>query len=345
MPARWVRARALSLMARGSAERARRWRGVTVWGWMFRLMAWAGVSFLLFRLAVVFLPIYPGWLNPDARWYRTVAELLTPLALAGAAYLLFLLWRMKKFRRPFRRKATRRPDELVQTSGTILGEVVGRDDLCRTIMEDLRDPSTRRPHVIVGGVGAGKTATLVRLTALLAHKHAVPVPVRLRDCDKALDFRKAARARFNEHAELARLSQADADKIWHQLCRDNKIVVLADGLEEALQGLGGSIHESERDNLIRLAIHRAWAEQLPVVIASRPYEPLRGMDASITELEPLCERDTLQYLRRRGPGEEDPRLQWIVETAEGLAIPALPADHGRAERQRAAPSPSAEARS
>ena len=47
-------------------------------------------------------------------------------------------------------------------------------------MADLHDRGVR-PHVLVGGVGTGKTAVLVRLTELLAEKRAIPVPVKLRD--------------------------------------------------------------------------------------------------------------------------------------------------------------------
>ena len=44
----------------------------------------------------------------------------------------------------------------------MVGEVVGRDQLCDVIIDDVIDPRSRRPHVIVGGVGTGKTALLER---------------------------------------------------------------------------------------------------------------------------------------------------------------------------------------
>lgn len=314
-PKRWLRNERLWVMARTRLEKAGRWRGRSVMGWGVVALSWLGVAGLVFRLVVEVHPFRAG-ATPiaDNSWFTALSGLLTPFALAGAGYLFFLLWRMTSFRGPYRREAIGRPQDLVQTAGTILGTVVGRDDLCHAIMEDLRDGRTRRPHVIVGGVGSGKTAMLVRLTALLAQKGAVPVPVRLRDCRTSLNFRQAAHERFCEHAELFRFSQAETDRLWQQLCNDNKIVVLADGLEEAVQDLG--VHDNERDNIIRLAIHRARLEKLPLVIASRPHTPLYGMEASITELEPLSERDALGYLRRRGRGEDDPRLQWIVESAD-----------------------------
>ena len=62
------------------------------------------------------------------------------------------------------------PQQLVETATPDIGAIVGRDELCRVIMEDIRHSDTRRPHLLVGGVGAGKTAVLVRLTRLLAER-------------------------------------------------------------------------------------------------------------------------------------------------------------------------------
>ena len=116
------------------------------------------------------------------------------------------------------------------------------------------------------------------------------------------------------------LSADDAEKAWRQLSKDDKIVVIADGLEEALTEGSASVHE-DRDNLIRLAIHRARELRLPLIIASRPHDPLRGADATIMELEPLSEEAALEYI---DPGQNsvDARwLDWIVETAGLTELP------------------------
>src|SRR5258708_13034604 len=95
-----------------------------------------------------------------------------------------------------------------------------------------------RPHVLVGGVGAGKTAVLVRLTELLADKRAVPVPVRLRDATEILDFESLARERFlsevNQNQRL--IFSSEGEPIWRRLRNAGRIVVLAAGLEDALAG-------------------------------------------------------------------------------------------------------------
>jgi NACHT domain len=249
---------------------------------------------------------------------NVILGIVIPLLLLAAAYVVFLLFRLYRVHRPYMRKARERPLELVQTAGTIIDEVVGRDELCRVMMQDLSDRDTRRPHVVVGGVGSGKTALLVRLTPLLAQRGAIPVPVRLRDAQGDLDFRELARRRFLADAEVALLADADRERVWWELCKNDRIVVLADGLEEAL--IEGDALK-DRDNHIRLAIRRSEEHRLPLVVASRPHDPLRGMDATIVELEPLSEEAALQYVRGIDPATDEQRLDWIVETADVVETP------------------------
>jgi NACHT domain len=243
---------------------------------------------------------------------------VTPLLLLAAAYMVFLLFRLSRVHGPYVQRAQKKPLEVVQTAGRIIDEVVGRDQLCRVMMQDLFDPGTRRPHVVVGGVGAGKTALIVQLTKLLAERGAVPVPVRLRDAQDDLDFRELGRRRFLADAEGALLTDADRERVWWELCKNDRIVVLADGLEEALIE-GGA--EKDRDNLIRLAIRRSDEHGLPLVVASRPHDPLRSMDATIVELEPLSEEAALQYVQGASPGLDEHRLDWVVETADVAETP------------------------
>jgi hypothetical protein len=245
---------------------------------------------------------------------------LIPLLLVALASAIFLFYRLRHVTSPVVSKAKTSPQDLVETAAPDIGEIVGRDELCLVIMEDIHRPGTRRPHLLVGGVGAGKTAVLVRLTRLLAERNAVPVPIRLRDAKDELNFREMAHARFLAMAESGRLSADDAEKVWRQLSKDDKIVVIADGLEEALTEGKASVHE-DRDNLIRIAIHRARELRLPLIIASRPHDPLRGADATIMELEPLSEEAALEYI---DPGQNsvDARwLDWIVETAALTELP------------------------
>ena len=245
---------------------------------------------------------------------------LIPLLLVALASAIFLFYRLRRVTSPVVSKAKFNPQDLVQTAAPDIGEIVGRDELCRVIMDDIHDPDTRRPHLLVGGVGAGKTAVLVRLTRLLAERHAVPVPIRLRDATDDLNFREMAHSRFLAMAESGMLSADDAEKVWRQLSKDDKIVVIADGLEEALTEGSASAHE-DRDNLIRIAIHRARELRLPLIIASRPHDPLRGADATIMELEPLSEEAALEYIDPSQNSVDARWLDWIVETAALTELP------------------------
>jgi hypothetical protein len=192
--------------------------------------------------------------------------------------------------------------------------VYGRDELCRVLIEAVRDRRTRRPHVVIGSVGTGRTALLVQLTKLLAEQRVVPVPITLREAKESLDFAELAHKRFLSQVDAAFFSDADVEKLWRQLRVDDKIVVLADNLEEALIGSGA---ERTRDNLIMLSIQKANETRLPVIMVSRPHFPLRYLEAAvIVELEPLSDEAALQYLWHGvAKNENEQWLQWVVEVA------------------------------
>jgi hypothetical protein len=258
-------------------------------------------------------------LDPDRRCSSLgfscgiVTNVLASGVLVALAFS-FVLWRLFGLQRQYRVRAREESRELVPTAGAIIDRVVGRDDLCKAVMADLHDRGSR-PHVIAGGVGTGKTAVLVRLTELLADKHAIPVPIRLRDAGTDFDFETLARDRFLNEVNPRLFSFAEGETIWRRLLRDGKIIVLADGLEEALAA------EPERDNIIRTAIRRAHQQHLPLVIASRPHGPLRATDAAVMALEPLSYEAALAYIVGERAGEDERRLAWIIETAEVVEAP------------------------
>jgi hypothetical protein len=316
------RTRLLRQSARGSIDTSRRWRGrrpVAILAFFSYLGAIALVVVVVWGFVV--LAIGPGILtrlNERCDLYTAScgAEVgfLIPLLSVALASAIFLF-----SRRRLVKKAKIAPQDLVETATPDIGEVVGRDELCRVIMEDIRYSATRRPHLLVGGLGAGKTAVLVRLTRLLAERGAVPVPIRLRDATFDLNFREMARYRFLVMAEST-LSPDNAEKAWRQLSKNDQIVVIADGLEEALTEGGAGIYQ-DRDSLIRLAIHRARELRLPLIIASRPHDSLRGADATIMELEPLSEEAALEYIDPDPNSDHVRWLHWIVETAGLTELP------------------------
>lgn len=309
---------------------ARKWR-VRRSGWHYPLLvlAFLGVLILLFLAVTAAVTLAKDgdkefW--SPVRWadrqcgkselscdiLQTIFMPLLTLALVTVGYLLF---RFTHLRRTYLKKAREGPHKLVETAGDIFGKVVGRDQLCQVLMEDLRNPRCRRTHLVAGGVGAGKTALVVLLTEQLARCNAVPVPLRLRGAETELDFRQLAFERFCREMQGRIRSESEGEKVWRRLCQQGRIVVLADGLDEALTGEDLA---EERDTIIRLAIRQANDEGLPLVITARPHNSLRGMEASITDLEPLSEEAALTYISSGSAWEDRQRLDWIVEKA-GIA--------------------------
>jgi len=315
--------------AKGSSGTSRRWRRRRFTVTILEISAYLGTIVLVAVVVGSFIVMLFGGgpvanLNNRCGKYSAAcgAEVgfLIPLLSVALASAIFFFFRLRRVTSPVVKKAKATPHDLVETATPDIGQIVGREELCRVIMEDIHHSDTRRPHLLVGGVGAGKTAVLVRLTKLFAEHRAVPVPIRLRDATDDLNFREMAHTRFLAMAESSMLAADDAERIWRQLSKDDKIVVIADGLEEALTEGTASAHE-DRDNLIRLAIRRARELRLPLIIASRPHEPLRGADATIMELEPLSEEAALEYIDPDRNRSDALWLDWIVETAGLTELP------------------------
>ncbi|MFD7770038.1 ATP-binding protein [Streptomyces sp. NPDC059787] len=302
--------------ARRSIVPNRRWHPWRLsLGRLLRVFAFLGTALLI--TWVTLKASSPSWFETlnKAPTVSTLYTLTSPILTGAFLLAVFLLYWYRKVKKPLVKKARAKPHDLVPTAGTLVDRIVGRRELTQVIAQTLRDRRTRRPYLLVGGVGVGKTAVLVELTRMLAQQSAVPVPLRLRDMDGdgELDFEKMARRRFAEEADQGVFAGGNIDKAWRQLRLDDKAVVIADGLEEALLD---EQYREDRDNIIRRAIDRADRQNLPVVIASRPHAPLEGTRAAITDLEPLSEEAALEYLVRE-PGEGDERrLDWVVETAE-----------------------------
>jgi hypothetical protein len=245
-----------------------------------------------------------------------LAGLLISVVPIVVAVLSLLAWRLRRVRGKYRAHAIKDAGQMVEATARA-EHVVGREGLCAIIKDNLQDRSDRRPYLIMGGVGVGKTAVLVRLTESLARQGAVPVPIRLRDAEKELDFLALARRRFLRDAEPWFVSEAEGDTIWRKLREEDRIVVLADGLEEALI-TGAS--ERSRDTAIRLAFAEARDRELPLVVTARPHDALRYVDAALLRLEPLSEGAALKFIYGEGR-DDDPNVRLIAERAEVVEAP------------------------
>ena len=262
-----------------------------------------------------------GFLGLDGRCQNAafscgiVGGLLISIVPIVVAVLTLLLWRLSYIRRRYRRRAQDTPQQLVETA--VADYVAGRKALCDVLQGNLQDHKHRRPQLLVGGVGVGKTAVLVRLTRLLAARGAVPVPIRLRDAHEELDFMTLARERFLDEVEQSLLSETEGDKIWRKLLEEDRIIVLGDGLEEALITGDG---QRSRDSAIRLAFAAAQRNHLPLIVTSRPHAAVRYVEAATLPLEPLSEGAALGFIRDGAP-DADRHVRSIVETAEVVEAP------------------------
>ncbi|WP_328876407.1 ATP-binding protein [Streptomyces sp. NBC_00287] len=315
----------IRLEARRGATRPRMWRrwasysNATRLVWVIAVLAvlaWCGEG-----LYILITGESTGFedLRKDGG-FDALLRFVGPVLTASIAAALFLFCWYGWTKRRYLGKARRRPGRLVLTAGQDTDDIVGRDEVAQVIAERLRDRDNRRPYLLVGGVGVGKTAVLVRLTELLARRHAVPVPIRLRDAagEADLNFERMAKRRFAEETPQGTLARTKIDRVWQQLLADDKPVVIADGLEEAL--LDDSLQQ-HRDNIIRRAIERAYKEKLPLVIASRPHSPLENTSAAIVELEPLSEEEALHFVEARASDADEKYLDGIVQTAEVTESP------------------------
>lgn len=295
-----------------------KWSGWGLWKGVAPILA---VAFLFwFAMAIYVLVVgydnswLKGWCDGNMAC-GIVSSTLSPLLTLGFTAAVFLVTLYPRAARKVRKIAKKDPNSLVPTAGTIIEDVVGRRELCEVLTRALYNRKMRRPHILVGSVGTGKTAVLVQLTQMLAQKRAVPVPIRLRDVDQggsSLDFAQAARKRFCEIVDSDLISGQHGERAWRQLLMDERAVIIADGLEELF--LTGD-QEKDRDIAIRNAIQLAEKQQLPLVIASRPHSPLEQSDAAIINLEPLSEEAALDYLVENSPVPDARRMDWIVETA------------------------------
>ncbi|MFF9028070.1 NACHT domain-containing protein [Streptomyces iakyrus] len=340
----------IRLEARRGSTRPRKWRRWFSYTNVVRT-AWAVGALVVFGWigAGVHMLVVSGRKTTVEEWQQdpgveALVRFVGPVLTASVAAALFLFWWYSWNKRRYLIKARKDPHGLVLTSGHDDTHIVGREELAQVIAQRLRERNTRRPYLLVGGVGTGKTAVLVRLTELLAHEGAVPVPIRLRDAhhEADLNFERMAQQRFAEEAPQGILSRTKTERVWQQLLADDKLVVIADGLEEAL--LDGRVQQN-RDNIIRRAIQRAYEERLPVVVASRPHSPLDTTPAAIVELEPLSEEEALDFVKASAPETDERRVDWIVETAEVTESPVYLQiarelhRHGALERDRPTDDP------
>src|SRR5215469_8347794 len=146
-----LRARRARRLARWNVDTAKRWRRKRVNLRVLELVSYLGAGLLFLAVgesAYVLMfgaPGFLGDLNRRCDAYSqacsTVFGFLMPLLSVALASAAFLFYRLRYVKKPVTRRAKRCPQDLVQTSSRNIGSIVGRDELCRVIMEDLRNRS------------------------------------------------------------------------------------------------------------------------------------------------------------------------------------------------------------
>jgi hypothetical protein len=226
----------------------------------------------------------------------------------------------------YQRRARREPQGLLSGHHDIpeLAQISRRSGLLLQIGERIRDrdlenapPRSRDVPMILGDIGAGKSTFMVTLAAYLARRGVVPILISLRNERPPFDIPELARKRFLRHIDDPLLSAAAAERLWRQLWHRHLVVVLVDGLDEAL-GQGQLIDALElADGLVDRSSTRLIAASRPESLVS-----LRGF--AVLELEPLSRTELIGRLavkHRSAPSLSESEASLLVET---LGLPSAP---------------------
>jgi hypothetical protein len=301
---------------RSSAPRWRHPRTVVALNLLFYAFALSLVALLVMAL-LAFLAGRP--IGPLARTEQSCRDISFSCGLFGGAIFAVVpaaityLFLLRLPRQRYLRRARTAPHLLAEPGRRMNGSSVGSRGVWGLLVENLLDRERRRPQIIIGAAGSGKTTLLIQLTSVLARSGAVPIPIQLADAEARIDLRELARRTFIRES---RVSEADASKTWEQLLREDQVVVLADGLDEALPDSDPDI----RDSLVGFAIQEAQNSGLPLVVFSRPSGSVTAFGASVLALEPLPADVAFAHLATWSNSEQE-RLEWLVERA-GLGAPS-----------------------
>ncbi|MBF6353816.1 hypothetical protein IU449_04495 [Nocardia higoensis] len=189
-------------------------------------------------------------------------------------------------------------------------------------------PGKRRPQILIGAVGVGKTAVLVKVVEMLAQSGKIPVVLRLRDLQTDSDFLSVARQRFGEQIDNDIRSAGEADRVWRRLRAQDKIVVLGDDEQEF--GTPDAIDRAElrvwlldewKDALIEGYEHQDYVLDRPcrkATIEVLPALACIGLEQDRLEVrfEDLVGQPRIQDFdtgRSKAPFRDEPRHREVVE--------------------------------
>jgi hypothetical protein len=249
--------------------------------------------------ALVFAAVSPN-LDRACREHAIACGMLTgfvntALLAIGGYVFLFRLTRRRAVRHYLTVARDQTPRLFAAPPGRIKPQdVVGRARLYEIVDQELRSATSGSPVVVVGPAGSGKTTFVFGLVHYLAARGTVPISLSLRAAEPPISFRNLAREEFLRHVDRQVRSGEDGDRIWRDLFARRGIVVLADGLDE----VAPDASSYERDQFVRAALDGARDDRLRLVTTSRPeaVPPESGLPE--LELDPLGEREAIEFVSR-----------------------------------------------
>jgi hypothetical protein len=194
-------------------------------------------------------------------------------------------------------------------------KVIHRTELYEAVAIELR-ARRARAQFITGPPGSGKTTCLLGLAEWLAARGAVPVLLPLTGVETPINLQALAKARF---IRILDASEAQGDRLWRQLCRSRRVVILADGLDEAALG-ASELDPRQLRGELRVG---GWP---PVVFTSRPATVPSVDRAPPFRLGELRKHAVASSLADRVSAERGQRMETgdAEALATALAVPTEP---------------------
>ncbi|HEX2085358.1 MAG TPA: ATP-binding protein [Solirubrobacteraceae bacterium] len=237
-------------------------------------------------------------------------------AIVAGIGILFFAWKLRAIVAGYTKAAHGRPHALlgVDAPSRVAGEERYKQHLLQVIARDLLNERRTRGgpvpgKLITGSAGSGKTTAMVLLTRFLAERATVPVPVSLRGREGPIKLVQLAREQFTDRAETRTVFGDQGERVFARLRRRGQIVVLADGLDEAIPGAS----RSEREVALAAAIGEALEGGVSVVATSRSRELGRDLPLTEFELPQLSHEDAASYVCAEAADEG---LRETVEAAD-----------------------------
>ena len=296
--------------------------------WRFHkreLLAWTFV--LAVVLGLVLWAVFAFHENSacDSRPFacNVATEIIGTGVVAGAG-ALFFVWKLRRIVRSFAQLVRDRPETLlgVAKPSSLAGHE-GYLDMFTLLARDLLTEQSSRAQpalpgdsapvqgkLVTAGAGAGKTTALVYLAEFLAEHQVVPIPISLRGQAEPVNLVELARQQFCSRVVTRTVFGDQGDRVLARLRARGQVVILADGLDEAMPGAS----RSQRELALTAAIRDALESQVAVIATWRSADLGRELPLSRIELPKLKGEDAVKFLC--GDPDADTPLAATIRAAE-----------------------------